>query len=743
MKRRCGLIALLVLGLTSWCALHFVPLPAGLMTKPEAGIRFTDQNGAVLRDSIINGRRFAPPIALSSLPSSLVNATIAAEDKRFWSHHGIDPIAITRALRDAVARRRVVSGASTISQQLVKMAAPRRRTVGAKFVEALQAFRLEQRWTKSKILEAYLNRVDYGNARAGSAAAAAFYFAKPPADLSVAESAFLAGLPQSPSRLNPRVHFDHALRRQKWVLARMKADGFLTAREFAQASAEPIRLAPPHQVFEAPHFVDLILKQRRLAPGTEARTTLDLPLTKVAAQSLRHRITQLRDREVQHGAVVVIENQTGNVLALVGSENYFSPAGGQINGAWASRSAGSTLKPFTYLLAFEHGATPASVVADVPVGFATPTGVYHPENYNHRCYGPVRYRIALANSLNIPAVKVLASLGGAPLLWERLRRCGLSTLTQPPAHYGLGLTIGNADARLLELVNAYASLARLGEFKPYRILRDDPIAAGVRIGRPSESYLIADILSDNFARAVAFGGDSWLKFDFPVAVKTGTSTSFRDNWAIGYTPEFTAGVWVGNFDGTPMREVSGVSGAAPILHDVFTYLHGSYGTSWYAQPSDVTEKFVHAITGKMVAADREDAVQEKFVAGSEPAAESPNDYDSSGRVKLGPEYGEWAASEQNNLAPQVAVDETATGPIRVLSPLPGTTFVLDPDLPESNRLPLKASAHGAASWECATLPCRIDGSNHFAELREGRHTLTVRDARTGASAQTWIVVKAL
>lgn len=730
---------LAVVCLTTMLALRFVPLPASLQRAPSTGIRFTDRHGRVLREALLEGGRFTTPVAIEQLPPNLLAATICAEDKRFWSHHGIDPLAITRAASDAARKGRVVSGASTITQQLLKVVEQRPRTLGAKFIEALEALRLEQTWSKRQILAAYLNRVDYGNGRVGVAAAANYYFGKPPNDLSLAECAFLAGLPQAPSRLNPRRHPDRARKRQQWVLERMKREGLVSTAEWERACAEPIRLALQPPRFDAPHFVDLVRQTHPQPAGTETQTTLDLPLTTFCQRSLRHHLEKLRDQHVRNGAVVVIENRTGNVLALVGSEDYFNPAAGQVNGAWAARSAGSALKPFTYLLAFENGATPASIVADVPVAFATSTGIYRPENYNHVCYGPVRLRVALANSLNIPAVKVLASAGGAAPLQKLLRACGISTLDRPAAQYGLGLTIGNANVRLLELVNAYAALARLGEFHPYRILRDEPTAAGRRIGEASACYLLADILSDNTARSLTFGTDSWLRFDFPVAIKTGTSTSFRDNWAIAFTPEFTAGVWVGNFDGTTMRNVSGVSGAAPVLHEIVEHLHREFGTSWYEQPADVVERMVHPLTGKLVTTAESQVVREKFLADNLPPAESPDDYDGNGRIKLGPEYGEWVASSQNQLVRQVAPFGDFTENLRVVSPLPGSVYYLDPDLPQSDRLPLKSNASGPLLWESPTLQC-ADGTAH---LTEGQHLITLRNPATGAHAETWITVKAL
>jgi len=736
-----GLGATILLTLIGPVLVAFVPLPPALFTPPPPAVEWLDRNGEPLRLTRDGGQPFQQLASLSEIPQALVSATLAAEDSRFWSHHGVDWRADLRAAWQLLRNRRVISGASTITQQTIKLSAPRTRTFKAKIIESAQALRLEQIWDKQRILTEYLNRVDYGNYNRGCVAAAQFYFAKPPRDLSTAECALLAGLPQSPSRLNPRAHFAAARRRQEWILTRMSGAGWLTGDEFQRASREPLRLAQGGHVFEAPHFVDLLLEQGGMAAGNPGiRTTLDLRLNRFAGQTLRRQLDALQAEHASDGAIVVIENPTGNVLALVGSGDYFSARSGQVDGAWAPRSTGSALKPFLYWLAFEKGATPASVVADVPTDFAASTGLFSPVNYDRHCYGPVRYRLALANSLNIPAVKVLDSIGGAGPLLDLLRRCRLSTLTHPDDFYGLGLAIGNAEARLLELANAYACLARLGVSQPYRLVPSAPgHNAGERVGDADAAWLIADILSDNDARAEAFGPESSLRFDFPVACKTGTSSDFRDNWAFGYTPEFTVGVWVGNFDGSPMRHISGVTGAAPILHELFDYLHGHYGTSWYARPADIVERGVDPLTGKL--SSERDAVNEKFMARLPPPASGPGDYDGAGRVRLGPEYREWLAGADNWLAGRAVLRDTATG-LRVTFPLPGTVLFLDPDLPDhGRRLYLSAEGADRAEWSSDSLECLRQGGRSLALLALGRHELTVRDPGTGATRQTWIEVK--
>ncbi|MEI7730799.1 MAG: penicillin-binding protein 1C [Verrucomicrobiota bacterium] len=742
-------------------ALRLVPLPAALFQPAAPEVELVDRHGVTLRQQFGEHGLLGQRVALGAIAPSLVEATLAAEDKRFWEHSGVDVYALGRAVWGLVKNGHVVSGASTITQQTIKLAQPRPRTVRSKIIESLQALRLEQVWTKEQILAEYLNRLDYGNRRTGIAAAAHYYFNKPPADLSLAESALLAAIPQAPTRLNPYLRFAATRKRQQWILTRMEAEGWLTATTSARAAREPLRLAAPRRVFQAPHFVDLLLQQvpeGRLRHGTVVRTSLDLDLNRLVEKTVQDRLKLLNRQQARNGAAVVLDNRTGEVLALVGSEDYFADREGQVNGAWAPRSAGSTFKPFTYLLALERGATPASMVADIPTEFTTPTGLFAPVNYNRQCFGPLRYRLALANSLNIPAVRVLNELGGPVPLQQRLRRCGLTTLTNSPEFYGLGLTIGNAEARLLELANAFACLARLGAYKPYSFF-DQPGAGASRVFDANAAWLIADILSDNFARAMAFDLYSSLRFPFPVACKTGTSSDFRDNWAFGYTPEFTVGVWVGNFDGTPMEHVSGVTGAAPILHAILVHLHEQHGTTWYELPAEMVTGHVHRVTGKRVPANHPEAVLEKFIAGHLPPMETPEDYDSAGRIRLPVEYREWLAGGENWLGDRAVGDGrpkaesrkpkaehgggSETGTLRLISPLPGTVIFLDPDLPGSgNRLRLKAEGQGSLSWHSSTLPCETDELGTTARLSEGRHEITVRD-QTGATATTWITVKSL
>ena len=766
-----------------WLGLEIVwrltPVPLGLTKSPPESVEFVDRTGKPLRRVLQDQRIYRSRCSLSDVSPNAIAATLSAEDKRFRVHGGVDVVAIVRALSEAVRTGQIRSGASTITQQLVKLSDPNSdRGVRGKLTEAWKALSLERHWNKDRILEEYLNRLDYGDLQVGLASASTDYFEKPPSDLSAAEAAFLAGIPQAPSRLDPFKHFDAAKARQRWVLRRMHLNGFLDDAAYARALAEPLRLRQHDRDFEAPLFVDLLLERRGTLPpeGGVVRTTIDLSLNRWIDDVIARQLQKLVDKHVTAAAAVVIDNSTGEVLALSGSGDALEPGTGQINGAWNARSAGSALKPFTYIRALEQGAFPGTVVADVPTDFPTETGLYHPNNYNHRFYGPVTLRFALANSLNVAAIKVLEQEGGPDTLYSALQRAGITTLEHPAAYYGLGLTIGNGEVRLLELANAYAALARLGVYKPFRLLTTSENRAGTsscssgassdgsdqdsrtsgssslpnngragarpyrgqRIFDERAAYLLADMLSDNQARAGTFGLNSYLAFEFPVACKTGTSSNYRDNWTFGFTPEFTVGVWVGNPDNSPMHGITGVTGAAPIFHEIMVKLRDRYGTSWYHEPSGIEHCYIDPLTGRSVSSDQPRAVQEMYAFAPEPAY--LEDYDTAGRVRLREDYRAWVESNQNTLGDLLA-GRSQTKHLRILEPATGALYYRDPDIPERDqRLALRAESTGHVEWSSSTLDCRAEGGRVTVGLREGRHQITARDTVTGETRTTWIEV---
>lgn len=741
------LTALLVLAAGGWWgAPWLLPLPEALLKPAPASALYLARDGTPLRHLLNEqGTRSAPPVKYAEIPATLVHALLAAEDKRFFSHGGIDLLAVMRAGRDNASSGRIVSGASTIHQQLIKNTTPQagRRTLWIKVIEALQARRLAMSWSREEVLAAYANRISFGNLMTGVATAASGYFHKPLGDLTPAECALLAALPQSPARLNPFRNLEGVLPRQRRILDKMHELHWLDDEQHRVALSQKIVLQRFSGGFEAPHAVEMLRGQSN---ATTIRTTLHATLQQQVETIMAQRLEALKGRHVTHAAVVVIENASGAVLALAGSRDFFAKDGGQLNGAWAPHSPGSAIKPFTYEIAFEHGATPASIVADLPVEFGTASGTYRPENFSLRSYGPMTYRYALGNSLNISAVRVLDSIGGAEALLPKLRELGLSTLNEDAAHYGLGLTIGNASVRLVELTNAYACLARLGRYKPWTLLLDERAVEERRVLSENESWLIADILSDNQAREMAFGGWSVLRLPFKCAVKTGTSSTFRDNWTLGYTPKFTVGVWVGNFDNTPMQDVSGVTGAGPIFRDVMLHLHEKHPAVWFAMPKDIVRARIDPRTGKRLTPQTPPARvsrEEFFIAGKLPPVAQADDYDAKGRAILPREYAAWIGSSGNWLGDLVAIAETEERPVlRITNPIPGTVVILDPDIRNSgNRLLLQAVGASETRWSCKTLELRNEGGHTFAILKPGRHEIEARDEASGLRARTFVIVQ--
>jgi len=706
-----------------------VALPSTLLEPLPQGRVYVASDGTPLRHLLNEeGQRVGVEVSFEEIPESFQHATLAAEDKRFFEHGGIDFLATARAIVDSIKAGSITSGASTITQQLIKISrGPQPRTLSTKLVEALQARHLELTWSKERILATYLNRLSYGNLFTGCNAAAQGYFRKPLSDLTPAECAFLAGLPQAPGRLNPFRKIEPAIHRQQWVLSRMRDLRWLDGDAYDMALSQRVRLQGYHGGFIAPHAIGLI---EAAAPETgTVQTTIDAALQKQVESFVSNRLESLRAKHVNHAAVVVIENQNGAVRALAGSRDYFAADGGQINGTWAPRSPGSALKPFTYARAFERGFTPASIIPDLPVEYQTDTGVYRPENYDLKSYGPMTCRMALGNSLNISAVRVLKDVGGAEALQTLLQTLGISTLTEQPEHYGLGLTIGNAPVRLLELTNAYAALARLGEYRPWSLLANKPIPDNVRVLENDACWWLADILSDNQARVLTFGARSPLRMPFKVAVKTGTSTNYRDNWTLGYTPEFTVGVWAGNFEGQPMDDVSGVTGAAPILRDVFHWLNDRKPLTWYGKPAHLVRVMVDPRNGKVIGAQSPAArmSREEWLQPSRlPRPTTDADYEPrTGRALLSPAYAEWVKSKDNWLSSLVTcVDDTnRLVAFRITQPTDGLIIRLDPDLPKAQQLVLQAVPSDEVVWQCDTLKIQRTGSRATALLKPGAHVL--------------------
>jgi penicillin-binding protein 1C len=736
----CGLALLFAAG---WYGLPWmVDLPAGLSAPPVPGRIYQASDGTPLRHFLDEkGQRSGVEATFAQLPEPLVHAILAAEDHRFFSHGGVDWTAVTRAVFRNLKAGRITSGASTLTQQLIKLSSPPSpRTLATKVREALLARRLEMTWSKQQIFAAYANRVPFGNLFIGCTTAADGYFHKPLSDLTDAECAFLAALPQAPGRMNPFHDAQPALVRQQRIITQLHKLGWLEGEAYTVAKDQLIKLQRFRGGFVAPHAIGLIETSQVPADSAVIKTTIDAPLQRRIESIIANRLDGLRDRHVDHAAALVLENATGHILALVGSRDYFAPDGGQINGAWAPHSPGSALKPFTYALALERGHTPASIIPDLPIEYQTSTGLYRPDNYDHKHYGPMTLRYALGNSLNISAVRLLHELGGPAPLHSLLQNLGLTTLTESPDHYGLGLTIGNAPVRLIELTNAYATLARQGDYQPWTLLANSSPAPRPSPLSATTCWQIADILSDNNARTITFGPNSPLRLPFRVAVKTGTSTNYRDNWTLGFTPEYTVGVWAGNFAAQPMDDVTGVTGAGPIFRDIFLTLNDRHRVTWFAKPAAAQTQRIDPRNGKLISQLRPPprmSREETFIGHHLPASATTSDYDTNGRAILAPDYNEWIKSPENYLGDLVtsAVNRSdSPAPLRIINPTDGLVIRLDPDIPGSQDLVLRAQPSAGVEWQSPTLTLRRQGAQTIAVLTKGNHEIIARQGEREARA---------
>ena len=616
------------------------------LPRPDELYRYTtapstkiyDRHGTLLYEITDPHQGLHTPLTLEEIPAACIQATIATEDATFYRNPGVDAWAILRALYLNLKGGEVLSGGSTITQQLARnlLLSPQERTevsLTRKLREAILAWRLARTYSKDEILTLYLNETYYGNLAYGLEAASRTYFGKHAAELDLAECTVLTGLPQSPANYNPLENPAAAKARQSTVLDLMVKNGFIQAEEADGARREKLGFAAVPFPIEAPHFVMFIRGELERKYGLEAiyrqglqvYTTLDLSMQNTAQRLVRYRLADLTKpqsgqppRNVRNAAVVVLNPTTGEILTMLGSPDYFDPRiDGAVNATMATRQPGSSIKPITYAAAFDpviaaaygyQPLTPASMLVDVRTAFVTQEGQpYVPENYDRTWRGPVLLRQSLASSYNLIAVKVLNYIGLETMI-DLARSLGITTFDNK--NFGLALTLGGGEVRLLELTAAYGAFANGGRrLEPVAITRITDHTGKIIYELPRQlnpgppvmdertAYLITDILSDNYARRSTFGEGSPLYLSRPAAAKTGTTQDWRDNWTVGYTPDLLTGVWVGNADNEPMRHVSGVTGAAPIWHDLMEELHKGRPLHDFSRPAGVVEKTVCADNG--------------------------------------------------------------------------------------------------------------------------------------------------
>jgi 1A family penicillin-binding protein len=656
-KRKIALTLLAIAGLTIVVAavvirrwlLVDLPDPTELYQYTSApSTKIYDRHGTLLYEITDPHQGLHTPLTLEEIPQGCINATIATEDASFYRNPGVDAWAIMRALYINVKGGQVLSGGSTITQQLARnlLLSPEERTevsLTRKLREAILAWRLARTYSKDEVLTLYLNETYYGNLAYGIEAASRAYFGKHAAELDLAECALLAGLPQSPATYNPLENPDTAQARQNIVLDLLVKHGFATLTEADSARREKLGLAAIPFPIEAPHFVMFVRGEleRRYGleaiyrQGLEVHTTLDLNMEKTARRLVQYHLAELAERKdglpprnVRNAAVVVMDPHTGEILTMLGSPDYFDARiDGAVNATMATRQPGSSIKPITYAAAFDpevaaangyRPLTAASMMVDVRTAFVTGEGQpYVPQNYDQTWRGPVLLRQSLASSYNLVAVKVLDYVGLNAMI-DLARTMGITTFDNK--NFGLALTLGGGEVRLVELTATYSAFANGGRRVDPVVIRritdhdgnliyelPKDLNPGPAVLDPRTAFLITDILSDNDARRSTFGPGSPLRLSRPAAAKTGTTQDWRDNWTVGYTPDLVTGIWVGNADNEPMRNVSGVTGAAPIWHDIMEELHKGRPARDFTIPANLLEKTVCADNGLLpISADKSD-----------------------------------------------------------------------------------------------------------------------------------------
>ena len=748
--RKAGKVAMAIIAVLALSVAGYVmlPLPDGLTSTGVSGIRIEDRHGLVLRSTRAEDGNLQRWTSLDSLDPDVIAAFLAVEDHRFFDHHGVDVRAVGRALRENLRGGGVLAGASTITMQLARIYHGTSRSWTGKMAQVLQAWRLEWHLDKATILEQYLNRVPLGQGAVGVPAATVLYFNKSPNDLSLGEAALLAGLARAPSSNNPLVSASRAQQRRRVGLLRLQATGYVTATDAARAELEPV-VSPRRRVpFLAPHFTSRIL-----AGGEDSstrnlwRTSLDLVLQQEVEAEVRHTVDRLSSSGGRHAAAVVLDNKTGEVLAWVGSPDFWADTAGQVDMVVSPRQPGSALKPFLYGLAFDRGYTAASVLPDIARTYATSVGPYRPRNYDRRFHGPVRAREALASSYNIPAVELTERLG-APALLRTLRDAGFASLDHSPGFYGLGLALGNGDVTLVELANGYRALANGGVWTPYtwRLHEGQPGSGqSRRVMTQASAALVLDILRDPVARIPGFGLTTPFDFPFPVAAKTGTSRHFTDNWAVGTSGNFTVAVWVGDFSGRPMDRVSGISGAGPLLHRIVMLTSRRYDPGTLPEPerSGAAPVRICPLSGERAGPDCPHQT-EWFYPGTAPTGVCG--WHRNGGIILPALFQEWA--EQSGMGrPDFSlvrpgeVDST-TGGFRIISPAGGDRYSVPPGVDRRYATIALRSAGardpGGIRWAVNGRP--VHGSRWA--LEPGRFTVSAT-TRTGEADSVHIEVTGL
>ncbi len=588
------------------------PLPEDRL-YPDSSLIVQDRHGKIMRVFLAPDEMWRMRMGSDELSPALIDAVLQYEDRYFRHHPGVNPFSVFRAAWVDLRAGSYLLGASTITMQVARLIEPRERTILAKFKEVLRALQLELHYSKDDILAFYFDLAPYGGNIVGVKAASYIYFNKPPAALSYGEAALLAALPKSPNTLRPDLQCANAEKARRNLLQILQSRGRISHRQLEEALSEPIPCRRTELPFEIPHLsTDLALENPE---AVVLETTVDARLQSLCERLLKAGLDPLLSHGIENGAVVVIDNESRDVLALVGSREFDdSEAEGQVNGARAPRSPGSALKPFIYALALDRGLiSEKSILFDVPVDYSG----YSPENYDGLFNGPVTARGALIRSLNVPAVR-LEDAVGVSRFYRLLKDAGVRSLDKNFEHYGLSLILGGGEITLIELTNLYAGLAKGGRFASPRFLLTEEPSPDRQLLSAESAYIVTDILTDLRRPDLPSVWD-W-SVDMPkVAWKTGTSYGRRDAWSVGFTTHYTVGVWVGNFDGTGVPELVGAEAAAPILFSIITTLEKSRSSTWFEAPDGLDRRRVCAASGHICTDLCSSTTGEYYIPGVSPS----------------------------------------------------------------------------------------------------------------------------
>jgi penicillin-binding protein 1C len=719
-------LAALACGATAAAAVLAVATLSSLQPLPESldfyrdhvsHPQFTDRRGTPLTVTYANEWNAHDFVPLHDIPLFLQHAVVQAEDKRFFIHGGADWLARGHALLQNLAALRAVRGASTITEQVVRMLHPRPRTLWSRWLEGWEANRLEARFAKAEILEFYLNQVPYARRQRGVVQAARHYFDRSPDTLNTREMLALAVLIRAPARLDLDRGSDAVRPAMDRLASALAADGHMPSWRSEALARETFVLRPPPAPVDAAHFVGRLRHTLNTQNRARINTTLDASLQQRVQEILDTRLRDLRKRDVSDGAVLVVDHATDEVLAWVNGGGYDPDRhGALIDAVTTPRQPGSTLKPFLYALAMEHGWTAATLIDDSPLSEPVGRGLHQFQNYSRRHYGPLRLREALANSLNVPAVRTVQHVGREDFL-DRLHRLRFDSLAAHPDFYGDGLALGNGEVTLYELVRAYATLARRGLWRPLRETFDAPAAdTPRRVFAPETATLIADILSDPDARRLEFGNGHLLQLPVQTAVKTGTSNDYRDAWAVGFSDRYTVGIWMGNLDRRPMRGVSGSIGPALVLRAVFAELNRFAEGASLTLSRELRPARICRLSGAL-ATPRCPSLREWFRQGDVPRRPCTLHDDGGDSPHL-------HAALQAAAAPALA------------QPTPGLRIARDPRIPDESEMFAFALAPGVEPQRVEWL---VDGGREAVSgAGETRFLWPLRSGRHEAKARVWI-----